>query len=276
MKWVKYLIVAVIIIGGVGLVAYPFVADWWNAQVSGKAVKDYTQSVAELDTDDVDSMRDAARSFNESLASRPDQFTLSDQDMREYENCLDVTGTGIMAYVSIPKLDVKLPVYHGVSDTVLRDAVGHMEGSSFPIGGESTHALLSGHRGLPSAKLFTRLDEMTVGDKFYIHVLDEVLTYKVCEVNTVLPEETDLLYLEPGRDLVTLITCTPYGVNTHRLLVRGERVENDYGIIDFGNDDLYDSGNAKLVFAGLILLACIVGCLAGLWCMHRKRGHDIW
>ena len=126
MKWVKYLIVAVIIIGGVGLVAYPFVADWWNAQVSGKAVKDYTQSVAELDTDDVDSMRDAARSFNESLASRPDQFTLSDQDMREYEKCLDVTGTGIMAYVSIPKLDVKLPVYHGVSDTVLRDAVGHM------------------------------------------------------------------------------------------------------------------------------------------------------
>lgn len=275
MKWVKYLIIVVVILVGVGVLSYPFVSNWYNDMISSKAVKDYNAVVTEFDYSSIEEMREDARAFNESLASRSDQFSLTDKDLDTYFRLLDVTGTGIMGYISIPKLDVKLPVYHGVSDTVLKDAVGHMEGSSLPVGGENTHVLLSGHRGLPSAKLFTRLDEMTVGDTFYLHVLDEVLVYEVCEVNTVLPEETDLLYLENGRDLVTLITCTPYGLNTHRLLVRGERIENNCDSLNVDSDALYTSSREKLIFMGLILGVCLVGCLAGLWGMFRKRRYDI-
>lgn len=275
MKWVKYLIIVVVILVGVGVLSYPFVSNWYNDMISSKAVKDYNAVVTEFDYSSIEEMREDARAFNESLASRSDQFSLTDKDLDTYFRLLDVTGTGIMGYISIPKLDVKLPVYHGVSDTVLKDAVGHMEGSSLPVGGENTHVLLSGHRGLPSAKLFTRLDEMTVGDTFYLHVLDEVLVYEVCEVNTVLPEETDLLYLENGRDLVTLITCTPYGLNTHRLLVRGERIENNRDSLNVDSDALYTSSREKLTFMGLILGVCLVGCLAGLWGMFRKRRYDI-
>lgn len=275
MKWVKYLIIVVVILVGVGVLSYPFVSNWYNDMISSKAVKDYNAVVTEFDYSSIEEMREEARAFNESLASRSDQFSLTDKDLDTYFRLLDVTGTGIMGYISIPKLDVKLPVYHGVSDTVLKDAVGHMEGSSMPVGGENTHVLLSGHRGLPSAKLFTRLDEMTVGDTFYLHVLDEVLAYEVCEVNTVLPEETDLLYLEDGRDLVTLITCTPYGLNTHRLLVRGERIENNRDSLNVDSEALYTSSREKLVFMGLILVVCLVGCLAGLWGIFRKRRYDI-
>jgi sortase A len=210
----------------VSLLLYPTVSDYWNEFHQSRAIASYVETVEDLGDEEAEKLIEEAREYNEQLLSKADRWNLSEEELAEYENILDITGTGIMAYVEIPNISVYLPIYHGTDDAVLQIGAGHIEGSSLPVGGESTHSVLSGHRGLKSAKLFTDIDQLTEGDVFMLHVLNETLTYQVDQIRIVLPEELEDLKIETGEDYCTLITCTPYGVNTHRLLVRGHRIEN--------------------------------------------------
>lgn len=224
-RWTMVLVI-IILAAGVGLLLYPTVSDKWNSYHQSRAIDSYKQAVENLSADEKAAMLEAARDYNERLAQTGVHFLLSEEERAEYESLLDVSGTGIMGYIDIPSLNVNLPIYHGVNEEVLQIAIGHLEGTSLPIGGENTHASVSGHRGLPSARLFTDLDQLEEGDIFTITVLDETITYRVDQIRIVLPEETSEMMIKQGEDYCTLITCTPYGVNTHRILVRGTRTEN--------------------------------------------------
>lgn len=213
-------------LAGLSLLLYPTVSDYWNSIHASKAVADYSDEVNRLTEAQYDEILAAAKAYNQSLLSREDGFSLTDGQKEQYESLLDVGGVGIIGYIEIPNINLSLPIYHGTEDSVLQIGVGHLEWSSLPVGGESTHCVLSGHRGLPSAKLFTNLDQLVEGDTFVLRVLDEVLTYQVDQIRIVEPDDTDALQIEEGKDLCTLVTCTPYGINTHRLLVRGHRIEN--------------------------------------------------
>lgn len=210
---------------GLGFLLYPTVSDRWNRMHQTRAITAYAEASAALDDADYEKILADARAYNETLAAQGGSIELPEEKRAVYEAQLDIGGQGIMGYVDIPKIDCYLPVYHGTSEGVLQTAVGHLEGSSLPVGGESTHCVLSGHRGLPSARLFTDLDQMVVGDLFMVFVLDEILTYEVDQILVVLPEETEALAITPGKDYCTLVTCTPYGVNSHRMLVRGRRTD---------------------------------------------------
>ena len=218
----------IVLIGlvGVGLLAYPSFSDWWNSMHQSYAIASYDQAVVEMDTETREELLAAAEKYNKELTKSGMHFMLSDEERARYESLLDVTGNGMMGYIDIPKIDVTLPVYHGTSDAVLQVAIGHIEGSSLPIGGKGTHCCVSGHRGLPSARLFSDLDALTTGDLFTLTVLDRTITYEVDQIRIVLPSDVNDLAIEKGKDYVTLITCTPYGINTHRLLVRGHRTSN--------------------------------------------------
>ena len=215
-----------LLLAGVSLLLYPSLSDYWNSMHQTRAIASYAETVSQLDTAQYDEMWKAARDYNRSLAQRETAFALTDEQKAAYESLLDVSGLGVMGYIEIPGIDCSLPIYHGTEESVLQVAVGHLEWSSLPVGGEGTHCVLSGHRGLPSAKLFTNLDKLAVSDTFLLRVLDEVLTYEVDQILIVEPEQVDALGIVPGEDYCTLVTCTPYGINTHRLLVRGHRVEN--------------------------------------------------
>ena len=208
---------------GLSVMLYPTISDYVNQLHQSRAVATYAEDVDNLTDADYSAYFEAADAFNAQIAADPDALFHADR-FTSYNATLDVTGTGIMGYITIEKIGVELPIYHGTSDGVLQIAAGHLEGTSLPVGGGSTHAVISAHRGLPSAKLFTNLDELEAGDTFTITVLDRVLTYEVDRISIVLPTETDLLQPVEGQDYVTLMTCTPYGINTHRLLVRGHRV----------------------------------------------------
>ena len=230
MHWIKknlstiLLVLALII--GLCLLLYPTVSDYWNSFHQSRAIATYAESVAQIDNSHYLELLDHAHAYNEELARQEAaHWMLTEEELSRYASILDVSGTGIMCSIEIPKIKVNLPIYHGVDEGVLQIAVGHIPGSSLPIGGESTHSVLSGHRGLPSARLFTDLDKLTEGDTFLINVLDEVLTYEVDQILIVDPYDLSSLEIIPGEDLVTLVTCTPYGINTHRLLVRGHRIE---------------------------------------------------
>ena len=218
------IILILIFLVGLSVMLYPTVSDYVNQKNQSRAVASYSEEVENLSDVDYQAYFDAADAFNAQIAADPDALYHPDR-FPSYESTLDVTGTGIMGYITIEKIGVELPIYHGTSDGVLQVAAGHLEGTSLPVGGESTHAVISAHRGLPSAKLFTNLDELEVGDTFTITVLDRVLTYEVDQISIVLPTETDNLKVTEGKDYVTLMTCTPYGINSHRLLVRGRRIE---------------------------------------------------
>ena len=220
------LILVLLLLAGVSLLLYPSLSDYWNSMHQTRAIASYAETVSQLDTAQYDEMWKAAQDYNRSLAQRETAFALTDEQKAAYESLLDVSGLGVMGYIEIPEIDCSLPIYHGTEESVLQVAVGHLEWSSLPVGGEGTHCVLSGHRGLPSAKLFTNLDKLAVGDTFLLRVLDEVLTYEVDQILIVEPEQVDALGIVPGEDYCTLVTCTPYGINTHRLLVRGHRVEN--------------------------------------------------
>ncbi len=212
---------------GLSVMLYPTVSDWWNKRVSTKAIKNYDAIVEEIDEADYTAYFEAAEAYNESIVIIGSSDTIVAPELLEnYEDTLDVTGTGIIGYVTIEKINVNLPIYHSTSSAALQAGAGHLEGTSLPIGGESMHSVIVGHRGLPSAKLFTDLDQMEVGDMFTITVLDQVYTYEVDQISIVLPTEIEELYVVDGKDYCTLMTCTPYGVNSHRLLVRGVRVDN--------------------------------------------------
>ena len=218
------LLIAVAVLVGLGLLFYPTVSNWLNERNASKAIADYSHVVEEMDTADIQRMLDEARTYNQGLVGNAGRFEPTEEDTAKYNSILDVSGTGIMGYVEIPSIGVKLPIYHGTDDAVLQVAAGHIEGSSLPVGGENTHAAISGHCGLPSAKLFTKLDTLAVGDEFNLSVLGETLNYKIDDIVVVLPDDFSPLVIEGGADQVTLITCTPYGVNSHRLMVRGTRV----------------------------------------------------
>ena len=226
-------LVTIILLGmivvGLGLIAYPSVADWWNSFHQTRAVAAYASVIADMSHEEYDQILNEATEYNKQIAETGVRWHMSDEEIQEYNSILDVTGTGIMAYIDIPKIHVQLPIYHGTDDTILQIAVGHITGSSLPVGGETSHCIVSGHRGLPSAKLFSDLDELVVGDLWTVNVLDQTLTYEVDQIRVVLPTDLKFLEMEDGKDYCTLVTCTPYGVNTHRLLVRGHRVPNVQG-----------------------------------------------
>ena len=220
------ILLILILIAGLSLLIYPSFSDYWNSFTQSKVIVDYTQQIENLDAEKYDRIISDAVAYNESLIGRRNPYLLSDEQKKEYYELLDITGIGIMGYIEIPAISVTIPIYHGTSDAVLQIAVGHLDWTSLPVGGESTHCVLSGHRGLPSARLFTDLDKLVVGDIFALRILDEVLTYEVDQILIVEPDETDELLIEEGKDYCTLVTCTPYGINTHRILLRGHRVEN--------------------------------------------------
>lgn len=211
---------------GLSLLLYPTVSDYWNSLHASQAVADYAENVRNLEAEKYEQVLQDAKSYNQMLPYKQTTFALSKEEKEAYDALLDISGTGVMGYIEIPTVNISLPVYHGTEDAVLQIAVGHLEWSSLPVGGESTHCVLSGHRGLPSAKLFTNLDKLVAGDKFIMRVLDEVLTYEVDQILIVEPTDVSTLMIEAGKDLCTLVTCTPYGINSHRLLVRGHRIEN--------------------------------------------------
>lgn len=214
-----------ILLAGLSLVLYPTFADWWNSFHQSRAIAQYDEKLANMEPEDFSAFFEEAKDYNDRLAQA--DFPLRGYDkVTGYRDALNVTGDGIMGYIEILKINVQLPIYHGTSEGVLQVAVGHVEGSSLPTGGMGNHCVLSAHRGLPSARLFTDLDELQTGDLFVIRVLDELLTYEVDQILIVEPHEVDALRMEKDKDLCTLVTCTPYGINTHRLLVRGHRVEN--------------------------------------------------
>ena len=220
-------ILVLIMLIGIGLLVYPTFSDWWNSFHQTRAIAGYTAAVANMDREEFDRMWAEAEAFNTYLTQKSGRFNLSEQEIETYNSILDVTGTGIMGYIDIPSIKISLPIYHGTDEAILQIAIGHIIGTSFPIGGEGSHSAVSGHRGLPSAKLFTDIDKLQAGDKFLLQVLDRTLTYEVDQIRIVLPQELQDLEIDPYSDYCTLITCTPYGVNTHRLLVRGHRVDND-------------------------------------------------
>lgn len=220
------LILILTLLTGLSLLLYPTISDWWNSFHQSRAIASYVETVEELDDDAYAQLWEDAQAYNEALAQDNSRFQPSEEESVRYNELLNLSGTGIMGYVEIPSIDVALPIYHGTDEAVLQVAVGHIEGSSLPVGGPGTHTVLSGHRGLPSATLFTDLDQLDMGDVFLLHVLGETLTYQVDQIRIVEPDDVSLLALEEGEDLCTLVTCTPYGVNSHRLLVRGYRVEN--------------------------------------------------
>lgn len=211
---------------GLSLLLYPTVSDYWNSLHASQAVADYAENVRNLEAEKYEQVLQDAKSYNQMLPYKQTTFALSEEEKEAYDALLDISGTGVMGYIEIPTVNISLPVYHGTEDAVLQIAVGHLEWSSLPVGGEDTHCVLSGHRGLPSAKLFTNLDKLVVGDKFVMRVLDEVLTYEVDQILIVEPTDVSTLMIEAEKDLCTLVTCTPYGINSHRLLVRGHRIEN--------------------------------------------------
>ncbi len=219
------LLVAIFLIG-LCVLLYPTVSDFWNEKRQSQAIMNYDDLIVDLTPEDFSEHFRKAEEYNRKLKLISFPFLGYSELDKEYYSTLDVNGNGMMGYITIEKIKVQLPIYHGTSDKVLNSAVGHLEGSSLPIGGESTHSVLSAHRGLPSAKLFTNLDEIVAGDIFTITILDQTFTYQVDQVLIVLPDEINELNVVNGEDYCTLVTCTPYGINTHRMLVRGTRIEN--------------------------------------------------
>ena len=219
-------ILILVFLVGLSLLLYPSVSDYWNSFHQSRAIATYAEQVANIDNDRYAQLWEDARAYNQTLVGKQNRFQISEEERETYESLLNVGGNGIIGYIEIAKIGCSLPIYHGTDEGVLQIAVGHIEGTSLPTGGESTHCVVSGHRGLPSAKLFTDLDKLIAGDTFVLRVLDETLTYEVDQILIVEPYELDALEIEEGRDYCTLVTCTPYGINTPRLLVRGHRVAN--------------------------------------------------
>ena len=220
------IILVAIFFVGLCVLLYPTISDFWNEKRQSQAIINYDDLIVDLTPEDYSEFFEKADSYNKKIRNMSFPFMNHKSIADEYYSTLDINGDGMMGYITIEKIKVQLPIYHGTSDKVLNSAVGHVEGSTLPVGGKSTHAVLSAHRGLPSAKLFTNLDKLEIGDIFTIRILDRTITYQVDQIHIVLPHETDDLNIVPNEDYCTLVTCTPYGVNTHRMLVRGTRIEN--------------------------------------------------
>ena len=279
-KKAKIIGIAVLFLAGLSLLLYPLVANQWNSYRQSHLISDYEHTVSGLETSgqvDYTEELKKARAYNEALLPSilPDSFAVAEaagEPDAVYMSCLNLAGDGMMGVIEIPKIHVNIPIYHTTEETVLEEAAGHLEGSSLPVGGENTHAVIAAHRGLPSAALFTDLDQITEGDHFLLHVLDETLCYEVDQISVVEPDDTTPLMVEPGKDLVTLLTCTPYGVNTQRLLVRGHRVDVQPEEVLFSETP---AGQISLhtnyflwVLVGLLVTGCFVFLL---WRWDKKK-----
>ena len=252
-NWSNVFLVIIFVLG-LSLLLYPTVSDYWNSFHQSRAIVSYSENVANMDIENYRMQIQSAKDYNKKLSKKKYQWAMSDDELKEYNSILNVTSTGIMGYIEIPNLNTTLPIYHGSNDAVLEVAIGHIEGSSLPVGGKNTHCVVSGHRGLPSAKLFSDLDKLKENDIFMLHVLDETLTYEVDQIRIVLPEVVEDLQIVEGEDYCTLVTCTPYGINSHRLLVRGHRVDNPEHI-----QSQRVSADATLV--DNFTVACGLGCI---------------
>ena len=219
-------VLVLILVVGLSLLLYPTFSDWWNSRVQSRAIAHYSDVVSTLQKEDFSKYWETAREYNKQIPERENPYILTKEERERYNRELNIAGDGTLGYVEIPAINLSLPIYHGTDEMVLQVAIGHLDWTSLPTGGAGNHCVISGHRGLPSARLFTDLDQLTVGDVFMLHVLDETLTYEVDQIRIVEPDDTEELLLQEGKDLCTLVTCTPYGIKSHRLLVRGHRVEN--------------------------------------------------
>ncbi len=260
------IILVFILLAGCSLLLYPTVSDWSNKMHQSRAITSYQEYASEVDEETMQAALEAARDYNERLYEASDKQTFVSEHQSEYESLLNVDDSDIMGYIDIPQIKTTLPIYHGTEESVMQVAVGHLDWTSLPVGGEGTHTVLSGHRGLPSAKLFTDLDLLQIGDVFTIHIYNETLYYEVDQITVVLPEETTGLVPEAGEDYCTLVTCTPYGVNTHRLLVRGTRI--------FPTTDLSDMTSDVQAVPSAVLAACVgilLSAISGLIYFLRKR-----
>ena len=263
-EWIRRNLLTVVMAAGmmvgVFLLIYPSVANYWNSFHQTQAIASYSESVSNMSKEDYSKVLDSAREYNKKLAETGMRWNMTETQRAEYEKGLTIEGTGVIAFVSMPKFHIKCPIYHGTDEVILQIAVGHLEASSLPVGGESTHCLISGHRGLPSARLFTDIAKMKEGDVWTIRVLNETLTYECDQIRTVLPDDLSELQIEEGKDLCTLITCTPYGINTHRLLVRGHRIPNVDGAANLTADGIQIEPKyiAPFVAAPILLILLII------------------
>ncbi len=269
----RVILIGLMMIAGLSLLVYPLVANTWNNHVQSTLVNNYTESVStaiEEGTIDVDAELEKAYEYNEELLPSilPDSFAEAEANGTDetYMSILNVNGDGIMGYIQIPSIDVKLPIFHTTDEDVLEIGVGHLEGSSLPVGGENTHSVLSAHRGLPSATLFTDLDKVEIGDNFFIIILGEYYAYEVDQILVTEPDDTSALQVEDGQDLCTLITCTPYGVNTQRLMVRGHRVEYTPELLEDAETPTFGAVSLRTnyllwVIVGLAIVAAFIALL---------------
>lgn len=262
------IILALVFFVGLSVLLYPLISDYWNSKTQSRAVTDYVNKVSKITIDDYDDIFSAAKDYNERLSKLAQPF-IEYEKLKNYSEVLNITGTGVMGYIDIDKINVELPIYHGTEEGTLAVAVGHLKGSSLPIGSEGTHCVLSAHRGLPSARLFTDLDKLEEGDTFRITVLNEVYTYRVDNVSIIEPEETELLQAVPGKEYCTLMTCTPYGINTHRLLVRGERIDTEV------QKNVYISSEAfkidPIIVTPAVATPMLLILLVGMLVKYRKK-----
>lgn len=266
------LLLVLVFLAGLSLLLYPTVSNYVNSLHQSQVIVDYTQNVGQLQAEEYAVLRAQAEEYNRALLERDNQYGLTDELLEKYNCLLDISGTGIMGYVEIPRINCTLPIYHGTDDAVLQVAVGHLEWTSLPVGGESTHSVISGHRGLPSAELLTHIDRMRLGDRFYIHVLDQVLEYQVDDIAVVEPQDISRLQVIQGKDYMTLVTCTPYGVNSHRLLVRGVRVDNSNAV---GTGPVYVNDEVRAIPLMYVIpvVLVVVALAAGIvvWLGDRRR-----
>lgn len=269
-RMINMVLILVFLIG-LSLLLYPTISDWWNSFHQTQTIETYSKKVAGLNAETYQRALEDATAYNQEIAERGIQWTMTKDEFKKYEALLNVADNGVMCTVEIPKINCKLPVYHGTDESILQIAIGHIAGSSLPVGGASTHCIISGHRGLPSAKLFSNIDQLEKGDHFMLHTLNETLTYEVDQIRIVLPNELDDLKIIDGEDLCTLVTCTPYGVNSHRLLVRGQRVENDISMMVDAEAVQID----KLIVASAIAVPMLVILLIWMFITTRKKkgGH---
>ncbi len=274
-KIIPNIVFSIIFLVGICIFLYPSVSNYINSRHQSKAISNYEEALAAISEEDYSKFWVEARAYNEELAQKSLNFTLTDEELERYNSIMDPTGTGIIGYIEIENIGVNLPIYHGTEETVLQVGIGHLEGTSFPTGEKSTHTVLSGHRGLPSSKLFSDLDQMIVGDTFLLHILDQTFAYQVDQINIVLPEETNELAIVNNKEYVTLVTCTPYGVNTHRLLVRAKRVDysEETKLIVPADATRYGSLIvAPFIGAPILLIAFILYLIfTSKWFRNRKR-----
>ncbi len=266
-KQMSNIILIIILIAGLSLLLYPTFSDYWNSIYQSRAIDSYEDVVGSLSEEIYEEIRNKAIKYNQILAFKEQNFDLNEEELSEYMKQLKMEGSDVIASIEIPKINCELPIYHGTDDNILQVAIGHLTGSSLPIGGNDTHCVLTGHRGLPSAMLFSKLDQMEEGDFFVLRTLNEEITYEVDKISIVLPSDINELKIEEGKDLCTLLTCTPYGVNSHRLLVRGHRIENAETQQIRVSADAYEIEPIIIApfFAAILLL------LLAIWMMARTK-----